>query len=47
LASDKEVTMAVAVVLEFPGGTTEQYDEVIAKMGFTPGGKGAQVMTLT
>jgi hypothetical protein len=41
LASDKEVTMAVAVVIEFPGGTTEQYDEVIAKMGFTPGGKGA------
>ena len=33
--------MAVAVVLEFHGGTVEQYDQVIEKMGFTPGGKGA------
>ena len=33
--------MAVAVVLDFPGGTLEQYDEVIAKMGFTPEGPGA------
>jgi hypothetical protein len=33
--------MAVAVVLDFPGGTLEQYDEVIAKMGLTPEGPGA------
>jgi hypothetical protein len=32
--------MAVAVVLEFPGATLEQYDEVIGKMGFTKGGPG-------
>ncbi len=30
--------MAVAVVLEFPGGTLGQYDQVIEKMGFEPGG---------
>lgn len=33
--------MAVAVVMEFKGATTEQYDQVIEKMGFTPGGPGA------
>jgi hypothetical protein len=33
--------MAVAVQLEFPGATLEQYDEVIKKMGFKPGGPGA------
>jgi hypothetical protein len=34
--------MAVAAVLDFKGGTTlAQYDEVIAKMGFTPNGAGA------
>lgn len=33
--------MAVAVVLEFPGGTLDQYDQVIEKMGFAPGGTGA------
>ncbi|MDQ6806917.1 MAG: hypothetical protein M3065_18605 [Actinomycetota bacterium] len=32
--------MAVAVVLSFEGGTLEQYDEVIKKMGFTPEGAG-------
>jgi hypothetical protein len=32
--------MAVAVVLEFPGGTLDQYDQVISKMGFSPGGPG-------
>lgn len=32
--------MAVAVVLEFEGATLEQYDQVIAKMGFSPGGPG-------
>jgi hypothetical protein len=30
--------MAVAVVLEFEGGTLDQYDQVIEKMGLTPGG---------
>jgi hypothetical protein len=33
--------MAVAVVLDFPGATLEQYDQVVAKMGLTPGGAGA------
>jgi hypothetical protein len=32
--------MAVAVVIEFKGATLEQYDLVIEKMGFTPGGRG-------
>jgi hypothetical protein len=30
--------MAVGVVLDFPGGTLEQYDQVIGRMGLTPGG---------
>jgi hypothetical protein len=29
--------MAVAVQLDFAGGTLEQYDRVIAEMGCTPG----------
>ncbi|HEY8082771.1 MAG TPA: hypothetical protein VIE64_04330 [Solirubrobacterales bacterium] len=33
--------MAIGVVLEFPGGTLEQYDQVVEKMGFEPGGVGA------
>jgi hypothetical protein len=33
--------MPVAVVLNFTGGTLEQYDQVIEKMGFEPGGAGA------
>ncbi|MDQ1630016.1 MAG: hypothetical protein QOI54_3760 [Actinomycetota bacterium] len=33
--------MAVAFELRFPGGTTDQYDQVIEKMGFTKGGTGA------
>ena len=33
--------MAIGVVLEFEGGTLEQYDKIIAKMGFEPGGPGA------
>lgn len=33
--------MAVAVELDFNGATLEQYEQVIAKMGFEPGGKGA------
>jgi hypothetical protein len=30
--------MPVAVILDFPGATLEQYDQVVAAMGFTPGG---------
>jgi hypothetical protein len=30
--------MAVAVIMEFAGATLEQYDQVIGKMGLTPGG---------
>ena len=33
--------MAVGVVLEFPGATLDQYDQVVDKMGFSPGGTGA------
>lgn len=33
--------MPVAVQLDFAGATLDQYDEVITKMGFTPGGAGA------
>ena len=33
--------MAVGVVLEFKGATLDQYDELVKRMGFTPGGKGA------
>jgi len=33
--------MAVAVVLDFEGATLDQYDQIIEKMGFTPGGAGA------
>jgi hypothetical protein len=33
--------MPVAFEMRFPGGTLDQYDEVIEKMGFSPGGKGA------
>jgi hypothetical protein len=33
--------MAVGVVLDFEGATLDQYDQVIEKMGFTPGGAGA------
>ena len=29
--------MAIGVVLEFPGGTLEQYDQVMVKMGLTEG----------
>ena len=32
--------MAIAVQLDFNGATLEQYDEVVAKMGFTPRGRG-------
>ena len=30
--------MTIAVVVEFPGATAEQYDLVIAKLGLTAGG---------
>lgn len=33
--------MPVAIVMTFTGGTLDQYDEVIGKMGFDPGGAGA------
>ena len=33
--------MAVAIVMEFEGATLDQYDQVIEKMGLTPGGEGA------
>ncbi|HUH80420.1 MAG TPA: hypothetical protein VLZ06_03745 [Solirubrobacteraceae bacterium] len=33
--------MAVGVVIQFSGGTTAQYDQVIEKMGFKPSGAGA------
>jgi hypothetical protein len=32
--------MAVAAVLEFSGASLDQYDQVLEKMGFTPGGSG-------
>lgn len=32
--------MAIAVQMDFQGATLEQYDKVIQKMGFTPGGTG-------
>src|SRR2546422_11576885 len=37
----RRARMAVAVQLEFKGGTLEQYDQVIQKMGFRPGGPSA------
>ncbi len=33
--------MAVAVEMSFAGATLDQYEQVIALMGFTHGGKGA------
>ncbi|HWG21399.1 MAG TPA: hypothetical protein VG225_12785 [Terracidiphilus sp.] len=33
--------MAIAVQMDFPGGTLAQYDEVVKKMGFRPQGPGA------
>ena len=32
--------MAIAVQLDFTGGSLAQYDQVIQKMGFRPGGAG-------
>jgi hypothetical protein len=34
--------MAVAVIMEFKDTSLEQYDEVLSKMGFSPGGAGAK-----
>ena len=33
--------MAVGIQLEFSGATLDQYDQVVKKMGFRPGGPGA------
>jgi hypothetical protein len=30
--------MAVAIVMDFEGGTLDQYDQVVQAMGLTPGG---------
>ena len=30
--------MAVAIIMDFAGGTLEQYDQIIEKMGLEPGG---------
>ena len=35
--------MAVAVVMDFEGATLDQYDEVVANMGFSSGGPGAPI----
>ncbi|MGH2722567.1 MAG: hypothetical protein ACRDJO_13350 [Actinomycetota bacterium] len=32
--------MAIAVVIDFPGATLDQYDQTAARMGFTPHGPG-------
>jgi hypothetical protein len=32
--------MAVAVVMDFEGGTLDQYDQVVERMGLSPGGAG-------
>jgi hypothetical protein len=37
----REHAMPIAIVMEFEGATLEQYDQVIEKMGFEPGGPGA------
>ena len=33
--------MAVALIMDFEGGTLDQYDRVIERMGFEHGGAGA------
>jgi hypothetical protein len=32
--------MPVAIVMDFEGGTLEQYDEILERMGFARGGEG-------
>ena len=39
--------MAVAVQLDFPGATLEQYDECCKLMGLTPKGQGLLVQSPT
>jgi hypothetical protein len=39
--SDRRRQMAIGVQLDFDDATLDQYDEVVAKMGFIPGGQGA------
>jgi len=36
-----EVPVAVGVQIDFPGATLEQYDEVIERVGYLPGGPAA------
>jgi hypothetical protein len=38
---ERSKVMPVAIVMDFEGGTLEQYDEVIERMGFERGGEGA------
>ena len=33
--------MAIGIIQDFPGATLAQYDEVVKRMGFQPGGPGA------
>src|SRR4051812_39074482 len=40
IGSRRRPTMAVAVQMDFAGGTTDQYDEICRKMGLTPKGPG-------
>jgi hypothetical protein len=38
--SNRRRQMAIGVQIDFDGATLDQYDEVVAKMGFEPGGRG-------
>jgi len=38
--TEREVLVAVAVEMNFGGATLDQYDQVVEKMGLTPGGSG-------
>jgi hypothetical protein len=40
VGTTKEAQVAVAVEMNFPGATVEQYDRVVELMGLTPGGAG-------
>jgi hypothetical protein len=40
-SNKKERTMPIAVQMDFPGVTLDQYDQVVEKMGLTSGGAGA------
>src|SRR2546426_1064561 len=39
-ARTRGMTMAIAVQMDFDGGTLDQYDEICQKMGLTPKGPG-------